>query len=164
MGKSYDDRPLNGANACLVSGIVWVSVVPVFVLNLNHDDGSTSHSRLCVELLVPEQRFWYFQAKLSKCQNLSRKADILQNILKMCQIYHSLQMKDRWESNIKVWFPFMYSHKNKTMQPRSFQNRIIMFWLLIPTLIYLWEIYTYISRISLSILLQPNMWSDPGNT
>ncbi len=36
-----------------------------------------------------------------------------------------------------------------------------MFYLPIPTLIYLWEIF-YISWIGLSILLQPNMWTDPG--
>jgi hypothetical protein len=34
-------------------------------------------------------------------------------------------------------------HRNETMQPPYFQNRIIMFCLLIPTLIYLWEIYIF---------------------
>jgi hypothetical protein len=41
----------------------------------------------------------------------------------------------RWDSNINVWFPFMYS-QNETVQPPYFQNRIIMFWLPIPTLMY----------------------------
>ncbi len=49
------------------------------------------------------------------------------------------QMKGRWESNINVWFPFMYSQKWNCY----FQNRIIMFCLLVPTLIYLWEIYIF---------------------
>ncbi len=40
-----------------------------------------------------------------------------------------------------------------------FQNWIIMFCLPVPTLMYLW----YISRIGLPILLQGNMWTDPGN-
>ncbi len=51
----------------------------------------------------------------------------------------SLQMKDRWESNTNVWFPFMYSQKWNCY----FQNRIIMFCLPVPTLIHLWEIYIY---------------------
>ncbi len=46
----------------------------------------------------------------------------------------SLQMKDRWESNINVWLPCMYSQKWICY----FQNR--MFCLPVPTLIYLWEI------------------------
>ncbi len=40
--------------------------------------------------------------------------------------------------------------RNETVQPPYFQNRNIMFCLPIPTLIYLWEIYVYISRISRS--------------
>ncbi len=48
-------------------------------------------------------------------------------------------MKDRWEYNINVWFPFMYSQKWSCY----FQNRIIMFCLPVPTLLYLWEIYIY---------------------
>ncbi len=45
------------------------------------------------------------------------------------------------ESNINVWFPFtrMYSQKRNCY----FQNRIILLCLLVPTLIYLREIYTY---------------------
>ncbi len=35
----------------------------------------------------------------------------------------TLQMKGRWESNINVWFPFMYSQKWSCF----FQNRIVMF-------------------------------------
>ncbi len=33
--------------------------------------------------------------------------------------------------------------RNETVQPPSFQNRMKMFCLLIPTLIYLWEIYIF---------------------
>ncbi len=46
-------------------------------------------------------------------------------------------MKGRWESNINVWFPFMYSQRWNCY----FQNRIIMVCLSVPTIIYLWEIY-----------------------
>ncbi len=49
---------------------------------------------------------------------------------------YTLQMKCRWESNINVWFPFMYSQNWNCY----LQNRIIMFSLPVPTLIYLWEI------------------------
>jgi hypothetical protein len=49
------------------------------------------------------------------------------------------KMKGQWESNIKVWFPFMYSQKWNCY----FQNRIIMFCLPVPTLKYLWEIYIF---------------------
>ncbi len=59
-----------------------------------------------------------------------------------------LQLKGRWESNINVWFPFMYS-KNETVQPPYFQNRIIMFCLSIPTTIYLWEIYIFLGSVFL---------------
>ncbi len=48
-------------------------------------------------------------------------------------------MKGRWESNMNVWFPFLYSHKWNCY----FQTRIIMFCLPVPTLIYLWEIYIF---------------------
>jgi hypothetical protein len=46
----------------------------------------------------------------------------------------------RWESNINVWFPFLYSQKWNCY----FQNRIKMFCLPVPTLIYLWEIYIFL--------------------
>ncbi len=57
--------------------------------------------------------------------------------------FATLQMKGRWESNINVCFPFMYSQKWNcaSVQPLFFQNRIIMFCLQIPALIYLWKIY-----------------------
>ncbi len=48
----------------------------------------------------------------------------------------TLQKKGQWESNINVWFPFKCSQKWTCY----FQNRIIMFCLPVPTLIYLWEI------------------------
>ncbi len=70
----------------------------------------------------------------------------------------ALQMKDRWESNINVWFPFMYSQKWNCY----FQNRSMMFCLPVPTLIFS-VIDLHISRIGLPILLQGNMWTDPGN-
>ncbi len=50
--------------------------------------------------------------------------------------HHTLQRKGRWESNINVWFPFMYSQKWNCY----LQNRIIMFCLPVPSLIYVWEI------------------------
>ncbi len=51
----------------------------------------------------------------------------------------ALQMKGQWESSINVWFPLMYSQKLNCY----FQNRINMFCLPVPTLIYLWEIYVF---------------------
>ncbi len=70
-------------------------------------------------------------------------------------------MKGRWESNINVWFPCMYSQKWNcagSIFPKQTYN------VLSPnsyTHISVRELY--ISRIGLSILLQPNMWTDPGN-
>ncbi len=53
---------------------------------------------------------------------------------------YTLQMKGWWESNIKVWFPFMYSQKLNCY----FQNIIIMFCLQIPTIIqYICERFIY---------------------
>jgi hypothetical protein len=57
----------------------------------------------------------------------------------------------------------IYVFSDKTVQPSYLQNRIIISCLPIPTYMYLWEIYTYIPRIGLPILLQPNMWTDLGN-
>jgi hypothetical protein len=50
---------------------------------------------------------------------------------------------------------------NETVQPPYFQNRITMFCLTIPAHISMRDFY--ISRIGLSILLQPSMWTHPGN-
>ena len=58
---------------------------------------------------------------------------------------HALQMTGRWKSNINVWFLFMYSQKWNCY----FQNRIIMFRLRVPTLIYLWEIYRFSGSVCL---------------
>jgi hypothetical protein len=51
--------------------------------------------------------------------------------------------------------------RNETVQPPYFQNRIIMFSLHSYT--HMTVRVLYISRIGLSILLQPNMGTDPGN-
>ncbi len=51
----------------------------------------------------------------------------------------SRQMKGRWESNINVWFPFMYSQQWNYY----FQNRIIIFCLPVLLLIYLWKVYIF---------------------
>jgi hypothetical protein len=73
-----------------------------------------------------------------------------------------LQMKSRWETNINVWFPFMYSQNwncaaslfpkqnYNVLSPNSYTH--ILYTLSVRDL--------YISRISLSILLQPNMWTN----
>ncbi len=52
---------------------------------------------------------------------------------------HSLQRKGRWESNINVWFPFMYSQKWNCY----FQNTDIMFSLSVPIHSYTCERFTY---------------------
>ncbi len=58
---------------------------------------------------------------------------------------NALQMKGLWESNINVCFPFMYSQKWNCY----FQNRIIIFCLPVPTLVYLWEIYIFPGSVCL---------------
>jgi hypothetical protein len=70
----------------------------------------------------------------------------------------ALEMKGRWKSNINVWFPLKFSQKWNCY----FQNRIIIFCLPVPTLIISVR-DLYISRISLPILLQRNMWTNPEN-
>ncbi len=57
-----------------------------------------------------------------------------------------IQMKGRWESNINVCFPVMYSQKRNSY----FQNRIVMFCLPVPTLIYLWEVWYFQDRSAYS--------------
>ncbi len=44
-----------------------------------------------------------------------------------CTIIVLKMMKGRWESNINVWFWFMYSQKLNCGTSRYFENRIIMF-------------------------------------
>ncbi len=46
-------------------------------------------------------------------------------------------MKGRWESNINLWFPFMYSQRWNCY----FQNRLVMFCLPVPT--RLWFTISY---------------------
>ncbi len=53
-------------------------------------------------------------------------------------------MKGRWEYNINVWFPFMYSQKWNCAAP-YLQNRVVMFCLPIPTLM------EYINRIFVAV-------------
>ncbi len=57
----------------------------------------------------------------------------------------ALQRKGRWESNTNVWFPFVYSQKWNCY----FQNRILMFCLPFPSLVYLWEIHIYPGSVCL---------------
>ncbi len=54
--------------------------------------------------------------------------------------FSALQMKGQWESNINVWFSYMFSQKSN-FAASLFKNRIIMLSLLIH--IYLWEIYIF---------------------
>ncbi len=54
-------------------------------------------------------------------------------------------MKSRWKWDINVLFPFIESQKWNCY----FQNRIIMFCLPVPTLIYLWEIYIFPGSVCL---------------
>ncbi len=58
---------------------------------------------------------------------------------------YTLQMKGQWESNINVWFPFMYFQKWICY----FQNRIIMFCIPVPTIIYLSDIYIFPGSVCL---------------
>ncbi len=50
-----------------------------------------------------------------------------------------MQMKRQWESNISVWFPFIYFQKWNCY----FENKIIMFSFPVPPLIYLSERFIY---------------------
>ncbi len=69
-------------------------------------------------------------------------------------------MMGHWESDINVWFPFMYSQKwnyAASLFPKQNYN------VLSPnsyTHISVRDLY--ISGINLSILLQPKMWTYPG--
>jgi hypothetical protein len=49
----------------------------------------------------------------------------------------------------KVWLPFMYKEKCNVLSPIPYAHISAR--------------DLYIARIGLSILLQPNMWTDPGN-
>ncbi len=77
-------------------------------------------------------------------------------------IFDALQMKGQWESNINVWFPFMYSQiwncaallfpeqNYNVLSPNSYTH------------IYLWEIYVFPGSACLFCWSQ-NMWTNPGN-
>ncbi len=65
-------------------------------------------------------------------------------------LWSALQMKARWDFNANVWFPFTSCiPRNETVQPRCFQNRIIMFCFPISTFMYLWAIYIFPRSVSL---------------
>ncbi len=81
-----------------------------------------------------------------------------------CRIFPSykhfpptLQIKGRWESNINVWFLLLYSQKLNCY----FQNYNVLSPISYP---HISVRGLHISRIGLLILLQGNMWTDPGNT
>ncbi len=70
-----------------------------------------------------------------------RKHSITRNMLNP-----SLQIKGQWESNISVWFPFLYSQKWNC----HFHNRIIMFCLPVPIhSLYLWGFYIFPGSVCL---------------
>ncbi len=60
---------------------------------------------------------------------------------------------------------YVFPEMKLCVQPPYFQNRVIMFCIPIPPFIHISvrDLYSYISRIGLSILLQPNMLTDPEN-
>ncbi len=64
----------------------------------------------------------------------------LQATFEARQSHTTVQMKGRWESNINVWFPEM---------KLFFPKKIIKFYLPVPTLIYLWEIYIFPGSVCL---------------
>ncbi len=62
----------------------------------------------------------------------------------------TLQMKGRWESNINVWFRFMYSEKWNCMASLFPEQNLLMFCLPISKLCtYLWAIYIFPGSVSL---------------
>ncbi len=64
---------------------------------------------------------------------------LIETMNQVISLLPTLQMKGRWESDINGWFPFTYSQNWSCY----LQNRINMFSLPVPTLIYLWEIYIF---------------------
>ncbi len=88
--------------------------------------------------------FPYIWGKLNFFISVQYKYTVYRSLARPCSIkriwiYFTRQMKGRWESNINAWFPCMYFQKWNCY----FHNRIIMFCLPVPTLIYLWEIYIF---------------------
>jgi hypothetical protein len=77
-------------------------------------------------------------------------------------VFSALQMKGRWESNIYVWYRFMYTQKwncPALLFPKHNYN------VLSPSFPFHASVGDlYIPRIVLHILLQPNRQTDPGNT
>ncbi len=72
---------------------------------------------------------------------------------KLKESHTTVQMKGRWESNMNVRFPemklFFPKQNYNVLSPSSY------------TCISVKDLY--ISRIGLPMLLQENMWTDPGN-
>ncbi len=82
-----------------------------------------------------------------------------QHSVGLVDVCNALQMKGRWESNINVWFRFMYSQKwncADLLFLKHYYN--------VPSpnfYIHVSVSDLYIPRISLSILLHPNRQTDP---
>jgi hypothetical protein len=86
------------------------------------------------------------------------KDRLYNHILQFSDQWFELQMKGRWEA----WFQFMYSQKwncSAALFPKQNYNAL-------PPNFHIHVFMTdlYIPRIGLSILLQPNRQTDPGNT
>ncbi len=69
-------------------------------------------------------------------------------------LQYTLQ-KGQWESNISVWFRFMFP-RNEAELHCHFQNRIIMLCLPISTFMYLCEIYLFAGSVCLFCCSQIN--------
>ena len=83
---------------------------------------------------------------------------------KMHKYFHHIPVCSANDEPVRIQYkclvPFMFS-RNETVQPPYFQNRIIMFCLPIPTLIYsICEGFIYF-QVSLPILLQGNTVCGP---
>jgi hypothetical protein len=81
-------------------------------------------------------------------------------LIRICKLKGRSKMMGWWESNINVWFPFIYSQKwncaaSGFLNVQNVQSANY-------TLTYVRDLYIYKKRICLSILLQPNMWTDHG--
>ncbi len=153
------DVPYGMQTKCLEALIVNTSaflkswVHPIHITDLWFSFASVSLafmnfiSVLTVLLHIIETNCWGHQ------WNLSQK-----NFL----FWPHCKWRGRWESNVNIWFRFMYSQKwNHTAS--YFQNRIICNVLSPNFHIRVSVSKLYIPRIGLPILLQANRQTDPGN-
>ncbi len=118
------------------------------------------------QLFISSEGFFALEKNAMICSQramLPIQLDVKFRPIKKSRVSPKRRPHWKWrESNKNVWFPFMYSQKWNCVASFFPQQNYNVLSPNFYTHISVRDLY--ISRIGLSILLQPNMWTNPENT